>query len=189
MAEIVRRRSWGGVLPLGRHVSISGSRSIHAPSVSIAPSSFQEEQNARHHKQFKLEQALEDVPLLLEMFLTEAARRYHRDIPTFDGVMPYALSHTWPGNGLELRNFALRLVLGLNEDGSAYERTVSPPSLAQLMNRFEKQILVQQLRRHRGSVAAASEDLAIPKTTLYAKLEKHGISATVFRCGEPDGRG
>src|SRR4051812_6686319 len=58
MAEIVRRRSWGGVLPLWRHVSISGSRSIHAPSVSIAPSSFQEEQNARHHKQFKLEQAL-----------------------------------------------------------------------------------------------------------------------------------
>src|SRR4051812_48525050 len=58
MAEIVRRRSWGRVLPLGRHVSISGSRSIHAPSVSIAPSSFQEEQNARHHKQFKLEQAL-----------------------------------------------------------------------------------------------------------------------------------
>src|SRR4051794_7911280 len=57
-AEIVRRRSWGGVLPLGRHVSISGSRSIHAPSVRIAPSSFQEEQNARHHKQFKLEQAL-----------------------------------------------------------------------------------------------------------------------------------
>src|SRR3954463_8871519 len=62
MAEIVRRRSWGGVLPLGRHVSISGSRSIHAPSVSIAPSSFQEEQNARHHKQFKLEQALAATP-------------------------------------------------------------------------------------------------------------------------------
>src|SRR4051812_13055309 len=58
MAEIVRRRSWGGVLPLGRHASISGSRSIHAPSVSIALSSFQEGQNARHHNQFKLEQAL-----------------------------------------------------------------------------------------------------------------------------------
>src|SRR3954447_3487880 len=69
MAEIVRRRSWGGVLPLGRHVSISGSRSIHAPSVSIAPSSFQEEQNARHHKQFKLEQALApaDQPCLERM--------------------------------------------------------------------------------------------------------------------------
>src|SRR3954451_16981042 len=58
IAEIIRRRSWGGVLPLGRHASISGSRSIHAPSVSIALSSFQEGQNARHHNQFKLEQAL-----------------------------------------------------------------------------------------------------------------------------------
>src|SRR3954470_3338947 len=60
IAEIVRRKSFGAVLPLGRHASISGSRSIHAPSVRIAPSSFQEEQNARHHKQFKLEQALVD---------------------------------------------------------------------------------------------------------------------------------
>src|SRR3954466_15014269 len=37
MAEIVRRRSWGGVLPLGRHVSISGSRFIQCASASIAP--------------------------------------------------------------------------------------------------------------------------------------------------------
>src|SRR3954451_185711 len=58
IAEIVRRRSWGGVLPLGRHASISGSRSIHAPSVSIALSSFQEGQNARLHNRFKREQAL-----------------------------------------------------------------------------------------------------------------------------------
>src|SRR5215212_5929762 len=58
MAEIVRRRSWGGVLPLGRQASISGSSLIQCASVSIAASSFQEGQNARHHKQFKLEQAL-----------------------------------------------------------------------------------------------------------------------------------
>src|SRR4051794_21726649 len=66
IAEIVRRRSFGAVLPLGRHASISGSRSIHAPSVRIAPSSFQEEQNARHHKQFKLEQALETLVGLIK---------------------------------------------------------------------------------------------------------------------------
>src|SRR5215203_461224 len=58
MAESVRRRSWGGVLPLGRQASISGSSLIQCASVSIAPSSSQEGQNARHHKQFKLEQAL-----------------------------------------------------------------------------------------------------------------------------------
>src|SRR5829696_3400436 len=59
MAEIVRRKSWGGVLPLGRHASIRGSSFIQCASVSIALSSVQEGQTARHHKQFKLEQALE----------------------------------------------------------------------------------------------------------------------------------
>src|SRR3954447_12637867 len=58
MAEIVRRRSFGAVLPLGRHISISGSRPIQCASDSIVLSSFQEKQNARHYKQFKFEQAL-----------------------------------------------------------------------------------------------------------------------------------
>src|SRR6185312_13535354 len=58
MAEIVRRRSWGGVLPLGRQASISGSNLIQCASVSIAPP-HPRGANARHHKQFKREQALE----------------------------------------------------------------------------------------------------------------------------------
>src|SRR5215217_1576339 len=66
MAEIVRRRSWGGVLPLGRQASISGSSLIQCASVSIALSSFQEGQNARHHKQFKREQALACCDPLLD---------------------------------------------------------------------------------------------------------------------------
>src|SRR3954468_9352675 len=37
MADIVRRRSWGGVLPLGRQASISGSSLIQSVSVSMAP--------------------------------------------------------------------------------------------------------------------------------------------------------
>src|SRR4029078_2997241 len=120
----------------------------------------------------------EDIPLLLESFLAEAAHQYRRDIPTFDDSMPYALSHAWPGNVRELRNFALRLVLGLNEDGPVHDQTIPPPSLAELMDRIEKEIIVQQLRRQCGNIAAASEALAIPKTTLYHKLQKHGISVT-----------
>src|SRR3954462_13501211 len=58
IAEMVRRRSWGGVLPLGRHASSNGSKLIHCASDSIALSSFQEGQNARHHNRFKREQAL-----------------------------------------------------------------------------------------------------------------------------------
>jgi hypothetical protein len=43
---------------LGRHASISGSSLTHCASVSIAPSSFQEGQNARNQNRFKLEQTL-----------------------------------------------------------------------------------------------------------------------------------
>src|SRR3954471_11604920 len=74
MAEIVRRRSFGAVLPLGRHASISGSSLIQCASDTIALSSFQEEQNARHHKQFKLEQALADAHWMDLEPLIEACR-------------------------------------------------------------------------------------------------------------------
>src|SRR5437764_4860801 len=59
MAASVRRRSFGCVLPLGRHASTNGSKFVHCASDTIALSSFQKEQNARHHKQFKGEQALD----------------------------------------------------------------------------------------------------------------------------------
>src|SRR3954463_15031350 len=62
MAEMVRRRSFGCVLPLGRHASTNGSKFVHCASDTIALSSFQKEQNARHHKQFKREQALAIAP-------------------------------------------------------------------------------------------------------------------------------
>src|SRR4051794_18364957 len=55
---MVRRRFFGCVLPLGRHASTNGSKLIQCASDSIALSSFQEGQNARHHNPFKLEQAL-----------------------------------------------------------------------------------------------------------------------------------
>src|SRR3954469_22137688 len=81
MAEIVRRRSWGGVLPLGRHASISGSSLIQCASGSIALSSFQEGQNARHHNQFKLEQALAAV-----LFMSWLARPWDVQSPTNRGT-------------------------------------------------------------------------------------------------------
>src|SRR3982750_4731227 len=57
MAEIVRRRSWGGVLPLGRHVSISGSSFIQCASASIAPP-HPGGAKAIPVRRFKVEQAL-----------------------------------------------------------------------------------------------------------------------------------
>src|SRR4051795_6467501 len=87
MAEMVRRRSFGCVLPLGRHASTNGSKFVHCASDTIALSSFQKEQNARHHKQFKREQALgrfKDTPARLRLSMrrrlirAEVSEEYYR---------------------------------------------------------------------------------------------------------------
>src|SRR4051794_14044428 len=72
IADSVRRRSFGCVLPLGRHASISGSKLIQCASDSIALSSFQEGQNARHHNRFKREQAL-----ILKQIDPSTGKPYH----------------------------------------------------------------------------------------------------------------
>ena len=46
--EIVRRRSWGGVLPSGPHVSIRGSRLIDCASDEHGCFFIEERQNARN---------------------------------------------------------------------------------------------------------------------------------------------
>src|SRR3982750_3501285 len=74
IAESVRRRSFGCVLPLGRHASTNGSKFVHCASDTIALSSFQKEQNARHHKQFKREQAL---ALQLQCMLISESLGHH----------------------------------------------------------------------------------------------------------------
>ena len=55
------------------------------------------------------------------------------------------------------------------------------------MSWFEKEIIVHQLRQQRGNIGAASEVLAVPKTTLYEKLQKFGISPSAFKCREAYG--
>ena len=119
----------------------------------------------------------EDIPVLFEEFLSQAAARYRRPIPGGHlDVLPELIGRAWPGNADELRNAADRFVLGAGHAA----RSV-PKSLPEQVDHFEKQLIVHHLGRQRGSVSAASEELSIPKTTLYDKLHKYGICPDAFR--------
>jgi two-component system C4-dicarboxylate transport response regulator DctD len=54
-------------------------------------------------------------------------------------------------------------------------------SLADQVDDFERCIIVEQLRRQHGGVAAASEALGIPKKTLYDKIRRYDIIPESFR--------
>ncbi|WGF87735.1 sigma-54-dependent transcriptional regulator [Marinivivus vitaminiproducens] len=126
----------------------------------------------------------EDVPLLFEHFVLEAAERYGRDAPLpSPDLMSRLMAHGWPGNVRELRNVADRLVLGvLGPPFAAGDaRPDAPAGLADQVEAFERSVIVETLRRQDGSVGAASDALGVPRKTLYDKLKRHGISADDYR--------
>lgn len=132
-----------------------------------------------------LRERREDIPMLFEHFSLQAATRYRRDAPMpSTPLMRSLMAHHWPGNVRELRNVADRFVLGVLGEtlGSA------PPAegavargLADQVEEFERTLILEQLRRDRGNVAASSEALALPKKTLYDKIKKYNIALDQLR--------
>lgn len=130
-----------------------------------------------------LRERREDIPLLFEHFLLRAASRYRREAPLVSAeLLAKLMAHDWPGNVRELRNVADRHVLDVQ--GARFlsnsEGSVAAP-LREQVEGFERSVIIDQLRRHGGSVAAVGEVLHIPKKTLYDKIRKYQISIDWFR--------
>lgn len=125
-----------------------------------------------------LRERLEDIPLLFEHFSVLAAARHQRPVPPPDhGRMRRLMSHDWPGNVRELRNVADRHVLGIEGDfpepSAAGPKTARP--LAEEVERFERSLIAESLRRNGGSLARTAEELQLAKTTLHDKIRKYGL--------------
>jgi two-component system C4-dicarboxylate transport response regulator DctD len=124
-----------------------------------------------------LRERRDDIPLLFEHFLLQAAARHNRPVPdTPPGRIQQLMGYTWPGNVRELRNVADRCVLGI-EGGSppfGEVRPDGPQPLAETVEAFERALIADALRRH-GSLARAAEALAVAKTTLHDKIRKYGL--------------
>jgi two-component system C4-dicarboxylate transport response regulator DctD len=123
----------------------------------------------------------EDIPLLFEHFVLQAATRYQRVAPMASPrLMLELMAHSWPGNVRELRNIADRFVLGVLGRAFHAENDGAKP-LSDQVDEFERSIIMDQLRRARGNVGSAAEALTVPRKTLYDKIHKHGISLDWFR--------
>lgn len=123
----------------------------------------------------------DDIPLLFENFLQNAAVRLKRDVPRpSPAELALLVAHNWPGNVRELENVAMRFALGLgieiaglSDDQRAFnlEKATLPEQLAAL----EEMILRQSLARSQGCMKTCYEQLGVSRKTLYDKLKKYGI--------------
>ncbi len=131
-----------------------------------------------------LRERREDVPVLFEHFVLQAAMKYGREPPKLaEHTTRQLMAADWPGNVRELRNVADRFVLGLLSPGdhALVPDAQAPATLAQQMDIVEKAFLEQALKQHQGRPQQVCMALGIAKKTLYDKINRHGIVIDQFR--------
>ncbi|UCV30228.1 sigma-54-dependent transcriptional regulator [Ferribacterium limneticum] len=124
-----------------------------------------------------LRERREDIPLLFEHFVLQAAARHQRPVPeTTAGQIRQLVAYAWPGNVRELRNVADRCVLGIESGSPPFGQpaTDGPTPLSETVEAFERALIADALRRH-GSLGRTAEALAVAKTTLHDKIKKYGL--------------
>jgi len=128
-----------------------------------------------------LRERREDIPLLFGHFLARAAGERKQTPPAMTSrVRRMLMEHDWPGNVRELVHFAERVCLGM-EGGTSDAKPAENDSLADRMERFERELIEEALRTHLGDVAAITASLRIPRKTLYDKFRRHGLRPADFR--------
>ena len=139
-----------------------------------------------------LRERREDMPLLVNHFLTELAAKYKRPVPTVAEPVRRALAgYPWPGNVRELRNTLESMlildrdnVLGpddLPEDAGPVPpaqlalpaaQAAGDPLLGRSLEEIERYYIERALELTGGNREAAAERLKISERTLYRKLQE-----------------
>jgi two-component system nitrogen regulation response regulator GlnG len=139
-----------------------------------------------------LRERREDVPLLAQRFLVEAARRLGAPAKRFGAEALRRLQqHAWPGNVRELAHVIERAVLmarGSEIDsldlgsGSAVvadapAASAAAPALSGMtLEQAEQAMIRNALDQCRGNIQRAAEVLGLSRGALYRRLEKYGLA-------------
>ena len=131
----------------------------------------------------------EDILTLFARMTEQFAEEYGCDAPQITAQeAAQLLQAPWPGNVRQLINVAERAVLqnrrgsgsiasllmADNEDTGLAMTTEGKP-LKEYVESFEKMLIDNTMRRHRGSITAVMDELCLPRRTLNEKMAKYGL--------------
>lgn len=118
----------------------------------------------------------QDIPLIFEHFVTEAARRVGRQAPAIDySLRQRLMRRPWSGNMRELRAVAERFVLDIEQPSLAAVSAVGQETLAERVATFEAREIRSTLERCRGNTERAAQVLGMARRTLTDKIHRYGI--------------
>ncbi|MBC7164411.1 MAG: sigma-54-dependent Fis family transcriptional regulator [Roseovarius sp.] len=136
----------------------------------------------------------EDILTLFTRFSEQFAEDYGCDVPQVSAQeATQLLQAPWPGNVRQLFNIAERAVLQarrgtgtltslLMSDHAEMQpvMTTEGKPLKEYVEAFERMLIDNTMRRHKGSIAAVMEELCLPRRTLNEKMAKYGLSRSDY---------
>lgn len=136
----------------------------------------------------------EDILTLFARMTEQFAEEYGCEPPQVTAQeAAQLLQAPWPGNVRQLINVAERAVLQnrrgsgsivslLMSDGDDNQTatTTEGKPLKEYVESFEKMLIDNTMRRHKGSIASVMEELCLPRRTLNEKMAKYGLQRSDY---------
>lgn len=135
-----------------------------------------------------LRDRIEDIPLLANHFLKHYSSKYGKSVSKIsDAAMTRMNKHPWPGNIRELQHSLERAIILSNssvlqpEDfnftaASNTKEAEQSLGLDQYnLDEVEKLLIRKVLKKYNGNITQAASELGLTRSSLYRRLEKHGL--------------
>ncbi len=135
-----------------------------------------------------LRERRDDILLLADYFVEQYSKKMGKDVRRISTpAINMMVAYHWPGNVRELENCIERAVLLSNEgvirahhlpptlQTSDASDTIGTGSFKERVNLFERDIIIDALKRCNGSLAAAARDLGSTARIVRYKVKELGI--------------
>lgn len=134
-----------------------------------------------------LKQRLDDLPALLEHFIGIYSKKYNLPRKRISAsALGRLQQYEWPGNIRELRHAVERsIILSTAETleiddfsfapGKAKSQAAGIDFESLNLEEVERRVVETVLKKHVGNISHAAKELGITRTSLYRRIEKHGL--------------
>jgi transcriptional regulator with PAS, ATPase and Fis domain len=151
-----------------------------------------------------LRERKEDIAELVEHFNREVAHRHGVSVKRFGAdVIDAFQRYAWPGNVREMRNVVEGMVMSTDEDtvraaqlpeelaflgagGRHAPRVSAESATVPDLDAVERDAISAAIARRQGNLTRVAKELRISKSTLYLKIDRYGLNATLRQARQPD---
>jgi len=186
----------GGTKPVDLHIRIIAATNRNLKQ-SIQEGLFREDLYYRLNvvtiRLPRLSERREDIPLLVHYFIAKANKAFAKNITGITSqAMDLLMRYSFPGNVRELENI-IQHAVALTE-GKKLTPEDLPSHLRQLhihdadteellpMDEMEKRYISRVLQSTDFNIKATGRILKIPRTTLWRRIKKYGLSTSADSC-------